>query len=177
MSSTQIREAIEKTAKALAEHPEKARVKNPAATAVVEDGLRCRVTGPSGELVHTDMSPAMGGGGTAPNPGWLMRAALASCNATGIATQAAKAGINLTRLEVSVSSETDGRGVLGLDERISPAMEPLEILVKIGARGTPFEGLRKLVQGVCARSPVGCTNPSAAIVDIHVDQADQNGDG
>ena len=172
MSSTHIREAIEKTAKALAEHPEKARVKNPPATAVVESGLRCRVMGPSGELVHTDMSPAMGGGGTAPNPGWLMRAALASCNATGIATQAAKAGINLTRLEVSVSSETDGRGVLGLDERISPAMQPLEILVKISAQGTPLEELHKLVQGVCARSPVGCTNPSAAIVNIHVDQAD-----
>ena len=177
MSSTRIREAIEKTTKALYEHPERARVKNPPATAGVEDGLRCRVTGPSGELVHTDMPPPMGGEGTAPNPGWLMRAALAACNATGIAIQAAKAGINLSRLEVSVHSETDGRGVLGLDERISPAMAPLEIQVKIGARGTTSEELHKLVQGVCARSPVGCTNPSAAIVNIHVDQADQNGDG
>ncbi len=148
MSSTRIREAIENTAKALAEHPERARVKNPPATAVVEDGLRCRVTGPSGELVHTDMSPAMGGGGTAPNPGWLMRAALASCNATGIATQAARAGIPLTRLEVSVSSETDGRGVLGLDERISPAMQPLEILVKtrpiiMAMANSTIEGTRR----------------------------------
>jgi len=90
----------------------------------------------------------MGGGGTAPNPGWLMRAALASCNATGIATQAAKAGIPLTRLEVSVSSETDGRGVLGLDERISPAMQPLEILVKtrpiiMAMANSTIEGTRR----------------------------------
>ena len=168
MSSTSIREAIEKTTRALAEHPEKARVKNAPATAVVEDGLRCRVMGPSGELVHTDMSPAMGGGGTAPNPGWLMRAALASCNATGIATQAAKAGINLTRLEVSVTSETDGRGVLGLDEDISPAMEPLEMQVKISAPGTPSEDLRRLVERVCSRSPVGCTELSGATVNIQI---------
>jgi len=168
MSSTRIREAIEKTTRALAEHPEKARVKNAPATAIVEDGLRCRVTGPSGELLHTDMPPGMGGGGTAPNPGWLMRASLASCNATGIATQAAKAGINLTTLEVSVSSETDGRGVLGLDENISPAMKPLQIQVKISAQGTPPEELQKLVQWVCSRSPVGCTDPSAATVNTQV---------
>ena len=168
MSSTSIREAIEKTTRALAEHPEKARVKNAPAIAVVEDGLRCRVTGPSGELVHTDVSTALGGAGTAPNPGWLMRAALASCNATGIATHAAKAGINLTRLEVSVASETDGRGVLGLDESISPAMKPLEIQVKISAPGTPSEELRRLVEWVCSRSPVGCTEPSGATVNIQI---------
>ena len=169
MTSTRIREAIEKTTRALAEHPEKARVKNPPATAVVEDGLRCRVTGPSGELLHTDMSPAMGGAGTAPNPGWLMRAALASCTATGIATQAAKAGVNLTVLEVSVSSETDGRGVLSIDENISPAMTPMEIRVKIGAQGLSGEELQKMVQWVYSRSPVGCTNPSAATLNVQIE--------
>lgn len=169
MSTTRIREAIEKTAKALAENPQKARVKNAAAIATVEDGLRCRVTGPAGELLHTDMPPGMGGAGSAPNPGWLMRAALASCNATGIATRAAKAGINLTKLEVSVSSETDSRGVLGLDENISAAMKPLKMLVKISAPGTSAEELQKLVHWVCSHSPVGTTDPSAATVDVQVE--------
>ena len=169
MSNERIREAIEKTARVIAEHPEKARVRNAPAIAVVEDGLRCRVTGPAGELLHTDMPPGMGGGGSAPNPGWLMRAALASCNATGIATRAAKAGINLTKLEVSVSSETDSRGVLGLDESISAAMRPLQLNVKISAPGIPAEELRNLVQWVCSHSPVGTTDVSAASVDIQIE--------
>lgn len=50
---------------------------------------------------------------------------------------------------VSVSSETDSRGVLGLDENISAAMKPLKMLVKISAPGTPAEELQKLVQWVC----------------------------
>jgi uncharacterized OsmC-like protein len=169
VSSTRIREAIEKAAKVIADHPEKARVKNAPATATVEDGLRCRVTGLAGELLHTDMPPGMGGGGTAPNPGWLMRAALASCNATGIATRAARAGIHLTKLEVSVSSETDSRGVLGLDENVSAAMKPLQMHVKISAPGTPAEDLRELVNWVCSHSPVGTTDPSTASVDIQVE--------
>lgn len=169
MSGARIREAIEKTAKVLAEHPEKARVKNAAATAIVEDGLRCRVTGPAGEVLHTDMPPGMGGGGTAPNPGWLMRAALASCNATGIATQAARAGIDLAKLEVSVVSETDSRGVLDLDQGISAAMTPLRVQVKISAPGIPADELQKLVHRACTRSPVGCTDPSTASLDIQVE--------
>ena len=83
MSTTKIREAIAKVTQVLAEHPEKARVKNAPATALLEDGLRCRVTGPAGELIHTDMPTGMGGSASAPNPAWFMRAALASCNATG----------------------------------------------------------------------------------------------
>jgi len=169
MSTVRIREAIEKISTVVAEQPEKARVKNAPATAIVEDGLRCRVTGPAGEIFHTDMPPGMGGGGSGPNPGWFMRAALASCNATGIAMRAAKVGVNLTNLEVSVSSETDSRGMLGLDESVSAGMQPLRMHVKISAPGTSAEELRNLVHWVCSHSPVGCTDPSAATIDVQVE--------
>jgi len=49
-------------------NPEKARAKLASATATLVDGLRCRVTGPSGEQIETDMSPVMGGAGTGPVP-------------------------------------------------------------------------------------------------------------
>lgn len=169
MSTVRIREAIEKVSTALAQQPEKARVKNAPATAIVEDGLRCRVTGPAGELIHTDMPPGMGGAASGPNPGWLMRAALASCNATGIAMRAAKVGFNLTKLEVSVSSETDSRGMLGLDESVSAAMKPLRMHVKISAPEASAEELQNLVHWVCSHSPVGCTDPSAATVEVQVE--------
>lgn len=170
MSSVQIRAAIEKVAKAIAEQPEKARVKNPPATASLVDGLKCQVTGPAGEATVTDMPAGVGGGASAPSPGWFMRAALASCNATCIAMRAAKRGINLARLQVTVSSETDNRGLLGIDDDVSAGMRPLRVHVRIRAPGTPGEELSELVREACSHSPVGCTDATSAQVDVQVDQ-------
>src|SRR5580658_7121835 len=64
----------------------------------------------NGVQVATDMPGELGGTGDQVTPGWLFRAALASCAATRIALGAAAEGIVLTRLEVSASSTTDARG-------------------------------------------------------------------
>ena len=64
------------------------------------------------------MATSLGGGGSAPSPGWLMRAALASCDATIVAMEAARAGIELTDLTVTVVSESDNRGVLGVGDAV-----------------------------------------------------------
>jgi len=78
MDMPAIRESIEKTTRALTEHPEKARSKSAPLTARRVGGLRFEVKGGGGELVFTDMPAMMGGEGSAPNPGWLIRAALAA---------------------------------------------------------------------------------------------------
>jgi uncharacterized OsmC-like protein len=169
MSSAQIREAIDKVRKSLSEKPEKARIKSPTATATIEEGLRCRVTGPAGEALHTDMPTGVGGGATAPNPGWLMRAALASCNATCIAMRAAQRGIGLAKLEVTVSSEIDNRGMLGLDESVTAGLQALRVQVTISAPGKSGEELSELVRWACAHSPVGCTDASSAQLEVRVE--------
>ena len=71
----EIRRAIEKASGYLAENPDAATATDAAATAVREEGLRFRVDGPKGSL-SSDMSESVGGGGSAPTPGWLLRAAL-----------------------------------------------------------------------------------------------------
>jgi len=157
MSTASVREAIEKTSKVLAEQPEKAKSKNVPATARVLDGLRCEVTGPNGETLHTDMPPAMGGAASAPNPGWVLRAAIASCTATAIAMRAAKLGVNLTTLEVTVESHSDNRGLLGLDDKISAGLSSLATRVKIGAPQVPADQLRQLAEWGDRHSPVACT--------------------
>jgi len=157
MAATDIREAIEKTSRAIAEQPEKAHSKNVPATARLLDGLRCEVKGPNGETAHTDMPPAMGGAASAPAPGWLLRAAVASCTATAIAMRAAKLGITLTTLEVTAESSSDNRGILGLDDKISAGLSQLAVRVKIGAAGTPAAGLRELAEWGDSHSPVACT--------------------
>ena len=169
MSAVQILEAIEKVSKFLTEKPEKARIKNAPATASLVDGLKCEVTGPAGEKLQTDMPAGVGGGATAPNPGWLMRAALASCNATCIAMRAAKRGVTLATLEVTVSSESDNRGMLGLDENVSAGLQDLLIHVRISAPGASAEELGELVRWACSHSPVGCTDAPSAKVQVQVE--------
>ena len=153
--SAHIRRSIEQVAQFFAEHPHKGRSTDSAAVAVIEDGLRCRAEGPRGALLVTDMPGPIGGGGAAPTPGWFLRAALASCDATVIAMRAAQLGVALSRLEVTVDGESDGRGLLGLAGAL-PGPIGLRVQVRIAAADeTPAAQLRELVHWAEAHSPVG----------------------
>jgi uncharacterized OsmC-like protein len=148
-----IRGAIEQVTGYLAEHPEEALETDATATAAPEDGLRIRVRGPSGEVV-TDMATMVGGGGTAPSPGWMLRAALASCDASVIAMEAARAGIELTELTVSVDSDSDNRGLLGLEEGVPPGPLAVRVRIELAASNAGAAELRELVERAEERSPV-----------------------
>lgn len=148
-----IRGAIEQVAGHLAEHPDEARETDATATAAPEDGLRIRVRGPSGEVV-TDMATMVGGGASAPSPGWMLRAALASCDATLVAMEAARAGIELTELTVSVESDSDHRGLLGLAEDVPPGPLAVRVRIELAASNADAARLRELVEQAEARSPV-----------------------
>jgi uncharacterized OsmC-like protein len=148
-----IREAIAGVAQHLAQHPEQALSTDKPALAVWQGGLRCHTQGPNGATLESDMPAAVGGAGEAPTPGWLLRAALANCDASMIALRAAQTGITLTRLEVSVDSDSDERGVLGLAD--VPA-GPLRVRVKVrlAADGASSEQLHALVAWAEQHSPV-----------------------
>src|SRR5688500_15315000 len=107
------------------------------ATARLRGGLRCELTGPYNEWLMSVMAPAMGGTASGPNPGGLRRGALASCTATVIAMRAAKLGVVLDSLEVTAETDSDLRGILGLDETVSAGHGPVRIKVTIGAPGVP----------------------------------------
>lgn len=70
--SANMRGAVERLSTALAADPANARAQNAPATARLSARLL------------TDMRPAMGGEASGPNPGWLLRGALASGTATRI---------------------------------------------------------------------------------------------
>ena len=156
MSHSGIREAIENLSAAISADPAKARSKNAPATARLTEGLKCEVTGPQGQRAATDMPPAMGGAASAPNPGWYMRGALASCTATVIAMRAARLGVTLEALEVTVESDSDNRGLLGLDEKVSAGLNAVRTTVKIRGNASA-QTLREIVAWSDAHSPVGCT--------------------
>lgn len=155
MSTSHIQQSIEAVIQYLSAHPDECRYTDKAATAVVEEGLRCRADGPNGAVMISDMPKAVGGGGAAPSPGWLLRAALANCDATVIAMRAAQVGVTLTTLEVTVDSVSDDRGLLGMDDAIPAGALSMRTRVRIGARGVTPKRLREIVAWAEAHSPVG----------------------
>ncbi len=154
MSLEHIRNSLKDVMSYLEENPRDAISNDPPVSAVMEDGLRCRAIGTNGETVVTDMPAAIGGGGSAPTPGWLSRAAAATCSATRITLQAALQGVDLDKLEVTVDSVSDDRGLLGLDDRVSAGPLSVRTRVTIGAAGVADDTLRQIVEVAIAHSPV-----------------------
>jgi uncharacterized OsmC-like protein len=151
------------------ENPDKAISEDKPATARVEAGLRCRATGPHGAELVSDMPKGIGGGATASTPGWFLRAALANCDATMIALRAAELGITLTTLEVTVSSTSDDRGLLQIDDSIPAGPLKVQAHVKLGGEGVSKEQLQELVAWAERHSPVGNAISRAVPLNVSVE--------
>ena len=167
MSNERIREAVEQTEAHLIANPELGRGQDTPATATLEEGLRMHVEGPEDWEVATDHREAIGGTETAPNPGWYWRASLAACDATVVRIEAARRGIELTTLEVTVESESDSRGSMGLDD-VPVGPSEVRIHFHLEAEDATAEELEALVEWTEAHSPVGHAIGSAIPIESSV---------
>lgn len=156
MSFANVRDAIGSLRHYFEQNPQKARKPNASATAIWTRGLRCEIEGPNGERAVSDMPDSMGGSASGPNPGWYMRAAIASCAATAIAMRAAIKGIELDSLKVHVTSNSDSRGLVGI-EGVPTSLDGFKITIEIGAAEADAEQLRELAAWGEGHSPIGCT--------------------
>lgn len=154
MATDRIRSAIETATEYLAAHPEEARSTDSAATAALVEGLVVRVTGADGASITTDMVPSVGGTASAPSPGWLLRAAEASCAVTLIAMRAAMLGIILDSLEVTVDSESDDRGLLDIDENVPAGPLRGRVAVRLTAAGADPTTLEEVADWGVRHCPV-----------------------
>jgi uncharacterized OsmC-like protein len=161
-----IADAVAAASAYLSEHPDEARYRDSAATARVTSGLAVAVSGPGGESLSTDMPKAIGGGSTVPSPGWYLRAAAASCVASLIAIRAAALGLTVGAIEVTVDSESDDRGILGLDEAIPAGA--LSVKVEASVAGVEDDARRDLVDWAVAHCPVTDTIARAVPVTVEV---------
>lgn len=173
MSVMHIKQSVERVVNHYTENPGKARDPGTPVSAVMEEGLRCRVQKQDGTpVVVTDMSTGIGGGGSAPSPGLIFRAALASCDATFVALRAAQVGIELTTLEVTVEGDPDDistLGFLGIDDSIPAGELGLRLAFRIGAENASPERLRELVTYIEAHSPVGDSISRAIPIQVDVE--------
>lgn len=155
MDSSRIREATSRVIQFFAENPDKGLVTDKAAVATVQSGLMCRAEGPHGAVLVSDTPKSVGGGGTAPTPAWFLRASLANCDATVIAMRAAQLGVALSKLEVTVESISDDRGMFGLEAEVPPGPQSMRVRVAIASSESSPEQLREIVRWAERHSPVG----------------------
>lgn len=149
-----IADAVASASAYLTEHSDEARYRDSTARARLESGLIVKVTGPAGETLTTDMPTGIGGTASAPSPGWYLRAAAASCVASLVAIRAAATGAVLRSVDVEVDSESDDRGILGLDPRIPAGALSTKVVVSIDAVDTDRASLEAIAQWALEHCPV-----------------------
>jgi uncharacterized OsmC-like protein len=92
------------------------------------------------------------GENTAANPQELLMSALNACMMVGYVAGCAVRGIKLEALEIVTEGELDLRGFLGIDAKIKPGYEAIQVKVTIKGNATP-EQFREIHRTVLMTSP------------------------
>lgn len=173
MTAVTIASALQRVRAILAHRPEKALHADEPAVARWEQGLRVVSRHANGAQIATDMPRELGGQSEEVTPGWLLRAALASCLATRIVMEAAAREIVLTRLEVVAASESDARGLFGQTDaaggRIPSEPRAVRLRVRAAAPNVADATLRTLIEDSQRCSPVPCAVERAVPVSLQID--------
>ena len=164
-----IGDAIRQATEYLTDHPEEARYTDSAAVATLGDGLRVVVADPDGRQISTDMPTGVGGKDSAPSPGWLFRAALAACDTTLIAMRAAMLGVEVDDVKVTIDSESNDYGILGIDESVPAGPLSIRTNVSVRAKNADGEEIRQLVDWAVAHCPVCDATKRAIPVTVEID--------
>ena len=109
----------------------------------LDEGLHCTVS--SGQLdVRMDMPKALGGDGSAPTPGFFVRAGLIGCVAIGIKMTVAREGLPLEPVDVDVEMDFDDGAMFGLgDNTAAPLETRLTITLKSPAPWAAVEEMAR----------------------------------
>jgi len=116
----------------------------------LDQGLACEITDGNWRMV-ADMSERHGGSGSGPDPGVYGRSALASCLAIGYGMWAARLGVRIDALEVTVEADYDVRGQYGLSDQ-PPSYAAVRCRVAITSPN-PREEVERMIETADRRSP------------------------
>lgn len=167
---SQIRDAVAGASAYLSDHPDEARYRDSHARARLSDGLRVEVDGAGGEQLRTDMPRAIGGSAAAPSPGWFFRAAAAACVASLIGIRAAMTGLELPAdtVTVTVDSESDDRGILGLDDAIPAGALSMRVSVSLTEVSADRRAFEAVVRWAVDHCPVTETAKRAVAIELEL---------
>lgn len=108
--------------------------------------------------------PSDGGAGLGPDPGVFGRAALGSCLAMGYVFWAAYLDVPLHHVAITVETDYDARGILGVDDAVPPGWSAVRYKVELQS-DAPEARLREMVEMAdrhssildCLRRPLAVT--------------------
>ena len=127
----------------------------------VVDGLRSR-TEEGSWCLETDLPRGLGGTDAAPTPSVLARAALGSCMAMGYVLRAARQGVELTSVSVSVETDSELAGMLICGAEAPAGFREIRCHVEVES-AADHDGVRKILDEADELSPildlVGRANP------------------
>jgi uncharacterized OsmC-like protein len=121
-------------------------------TVRIRNGVTCDVKDGSWKFVADEM-PGDGGAGLGPDPGVFGRAALGTCLAMGYVQWAAFLEVPLDSVAVTVEADYDARGMLGVDDSVSPAWSAVRYVVDIESPADE-KTLREMIDHADRHSPL-----------------------
>jgi uncharacterized OsmC-like protein len=150
MHDNKIREALERNAKAVALRPSIGQKTGKTAVRL-KPGLTCEVSEGSWSIT-VGMGTGAGGVEASPGPGALGRGALGSCLALSYAMWAARLGVALDTVDVTVEADYDSRGELGVSDDVSPGYTQIRYIVTVSA-SAPEADIRRVIDTADRYSP------------------------
>ena len=144
-----IRSAVERVADVFRRKPSAA-LSSIRATGRIDEGLICNVRQGNYQAAM-DMPEPIGGDGSAPTPGFFIRAGLVGCIAIGIKLTAAREGMDIGAIDVDVEMDFDDGAMIGVGDS---SAAPLETRVTVAIESTaPWEEVTAMVGRALDRDP------------------------
>jgi len=130
-------------------------------------GLGTELTHKDAHTYEADHLTELVGTDEAPTPVEFLLHALAACITAGIGNVASARGIELTRVESTVTGDIDLVGLLGIDDSVRNGYQGIDVQLTIEG-DAPAEELKRVVERSIARSAVFdmLTNGTTVSVDV-----------
>jgi len=151
ISATTIKAAIDRLDDAVARRPGFGVGTNRSVTTLAE-GMRC-VSAEADWHMTTDLPAALGGAASAPTPGALVRAAFGSCMAMSYRLRAAKHGVELDSVTVTVEADSEIAGMLSCSTVAPPGFTSVRYHVEIESSADDDE-IERIVDEADRLSPI-----------------------
>jgi len=144
-SSDDIRRSLERAVETVTVQPNRGQ-RTYANTATVCEGTLCRVAEQNDHFL-VDIPKSIGGEGKGPSPSMVLRSAITSCVAIGIKQWAARHAISIDRVEVTLETDVDARGQLGVSDEIAPGFLGMRLAINVVSEADP-----DIVDGIVHKS-------------------------
>lgn len=144
--------ALRANEEALQSAPAHASVIRPTVRTTLVEGTPTRVHVQSGQHAFTiDEPTSLGGDDTGANPVEHLLAALGACQVISYQVWAAKLGIVIDSVDVTLTGELDVRGFFGLDENVRPGFRSVHVDAHVCGPEEPqrYQELTRVVERYC----------------------------